>query len=138
MVEVLLKKDFEYLVVSLELKHFRVSQVFAVEDIQDTQTLTNFDDFVKFDAQRSAYLDLFHQLNEVFGISLLSNLEFCTETFNQQSNKGLVVLLELLSLCGYFFNEDLKLDTRAVLRFDELTDGFVEFFKISIEINIKG
>jgi hypothetical protein len=48
----------------------------------------------------------------------------------------LVVLLELLSLCGYFFNEDLKLDTRAVLRFDELTDGFVEFFRISIEINI--
>ena len=138
MVEVLLKKDFEYIVISLELKHFRVSQVFAVEDIQDTQTLTNLDDFVKFDAQRSGYLDLFHQLNEVFGISLLSNLEFCTETFNQQSNKGLVVLLELLSLCGYFFNDGLKLDTRVVLRFDELTDGFVEFFKISIEINIKG
>ena len=73
----------------------------------------------------------------MFGISILSNLEFCTETLNQQSNKGLVVLLELLSLCGYFFNDGLKLDTRAVLRFDELTDGFVEFFRISIEINIE-
>lgn len=73
----------------------------------------------------------------MFGVSIFSNLKLHAKALNQKADQSLIVNLKFLTLCGDLFDKDLELDTRAVLRVNELADGVIEFLRIFIKIDIE-
>jgi len=82
-----------------------------VEDIQDSHTSSDLHDFVDFHTKNFVKLNRFHQFKEMLGINILSDLQFHTETVDEQLNQLLVVNLESLALVQYLLDEDLKLNS---------------------------
>jgi hypothetical protein len=72
----------------------------------------------------------------MFGISVLPDLKFHTEAVNQQFDKWLILYLKLLSFIEDFFDENFKLNTRAILTLNKSLDDFVEFISVSIQFYV--
>ena len=117
-------------------EHIVIGYLLAVEYVQDTQAASNLDNFVHFHTQIFGQLDLFHQLDEVLGVGVFSDLKFHAEAVNQQLYQRLVVDLEIEAFVGDFLDEDLEFDSGAVLGVDELSNSIVEFIRISVEVNV--
>jgi hypothetical protein len=68
----------------------------------------------------------------VLGIGIFSNLKLHAKTINQKLNQRLVLYLELNAFVQDFFDEDLELNSRAVLTLDEGFNHPVEFIRASV------
>jgi hypothetical protein len=120
----------------LVFEHIVVGYLLAVEYVQYTQTASNLDNFVHLHTQIFGKFDFFHQLDEVLGIGVFSDLKFHAETVNQQLYQRLVFDLEFKAFVGDFLDEDLEFDSGAVLGVDELSNSIVEFIRISVEVDV--
>ncbi len=95
------------------------------------------DDLVHLHAQVLRELNLLHQLDEMLGVSVFSDLQLHAESLDQQLDQGLVVDLEVSALVEHFLDEDLEFNPGTVFGVDELPDGVVEVVGVAVQFHVE-